>query len=199
MKLGVATLVGVAAGVTAGLTSGHAGLSVLFGWVVTAGVFVAWTWIHLAPLGAEDTATHATREDPTRATTHLVVVLAALASVVGVAFVFFSSGTADKAWSAGVAILSAVASWAAIHTLFALEYARTYYTTPVGGIDFHQEGRPRYTDFAYVAFTVGMSYAISDTDLESSQMRRVALGHALLSYLFGTLILAALINLVAGL
>jgi uncharacterized membrane protein len=99
---------------------------------------------------------------------------------------------------AAVAVLSVVSSWAAVHTLLALGYARIYNGEPEGGIDFHQSEPPQYSDFAYVAFTVGMSYAISDTDVGSSAIRRLALGHAL-SYLFGTVTLAALINLVAGL
>ena len=65
-------------------------------------------------------------------------------------------------------LASVVASWAAIHTVFALRYARMYLTDGAGGIDFHQDEPPRYTDFAYVAVTVGMSFAISDTDLGSS-------------------------------
>ncbi|PJI93785.1 DUF1345 domain-containing protein [Luteimicrobium subarcticum] len=204
LKLAVGAAGGAVAGTVGALTTGHVGLSVLAGWIVTAALFVGWTWLHLWPLDADDTATHATREDPTRRTTHLVLVVAALASVVGVAFVFFGTSTTDKAAAAGVAILGAVASWATIHTLYALAYARTYCAPgpdgdAAGGVDFHQDEPPRYSDFAYVAFTVGMSYAISDTDLGSSQMRRIAINHALLSYLFGTVILAALINLVAGL
>ena len=95
-------------------------------------------------------------------------------------------------------LIGIVASWATIHTLFATHYARLYFTDPVGGVDFHQSDPPLYTDFAYVAFTVGMSFAISDTDLSGSRMRRPALLHALLSYLFGTVIVALLINLLAG-
>ena len=67
------------------------------------------------------------------------------------------------------------------------------------GIDFHTDTPPAYSDFLYTAFAVGMSYAISDTDLCTTQIRRIALRHAWLSYLFGTVVVAATINLVAGL
>ena len=189
-------------GLAVGLLCGLAlppGPSVLLGWCAGALSFVVWTWVTVWPMDATATATHATREEPTRSATHAVVVLAALASLVGVAFVLLGPNRADKAWAAAVAVASVVSSWLAVHTLFALGYARLYYAGPDGGIDFHQTEPPRYSDFAYVAFTVGMSYAISDTDVGSSAIRRLALGHALLSYLFGTVILAALINLVAGL
>jgi uncharacterized membrane protein len=82
----------------------------------------------------------------------------------------------------------------------ALRYARMFCANPhARAIDFHQDAPPRYSDFAYVAFTIGMSFAISDTDLGSSAIRRTALGHALLAYLFGTVIIASAVNLVGGL
>jgi len=195
-------MVGAAAGVVVGVACGlvlPVGLAVLLGWCTVAASYVVWTWATVWPMDPASTAAHATREEPTRGTTHVIVVLAAVASLVGVGFVLLGPNVTSKVWAAAVAVLSVVSSWTAVHTLLALGYARIYYGEPEGGIDFHQAEPPQYSDFAYVAFTVGMSYAISDTDVGSSAIRRLALGHALLSYLFGTVILAALINLVAGL
>jgi uncharacterized membrane protein len=50
-----------------------------------------------------------------------------------------------------------------------------------------------------LAFTIGMTFQVSDTDLTTKEVRRTALHHAMLSYLFGTVIVATTINLVAGL
>ena len=58
---------------------------------------------------------------------------------------------------------------------------------------------PRLSDFAYLSFTLGMTYQVSDTDLKTPAVRRLVLRHTLLSYLFGTVIVAATINLVVGL
>jgi uncharacterized membrane protein len=58
---------------------------------------------------------------------------------------------------------------------------------------------PDYRDFAYTAFTVGMTFQVSDTDITSQEMRRAVLRHALLSFLFGAVILATTINVIAGL
>jgi uncharacterized membrane protein len=74
-----------------------------------------------------------------------------------------------------------------------------YYSGMVGGIDFNQTELPRFTDFAYLAFTIGMTYQVSDTNLRSTQIRAAALRHSLLSFLFGSMILATMVNLVAGL
>jgi uncharacterized membrane protein len=96
-------------------------------------------------------------------------------------------------------VVSVAVSWFAVHTIFALRYARLYYGDPVGGIDFNQDERPVYPDFAYLALTIGMTFQVSDTNLRNSAVRRTALQHALLSYLFGSIILASAINLIVGL
>ncbi|MGO4587128.1 DUF1345 domain-containing protein [Arthrobacter sp. 2RAF6] len=74
-----------------------------------------------------------------------------------------------------------------------------YYEGVDGGIGFNQERPPCYVDFAYLAFTIGMTFQVSDTDLQTSHIRGIALRQSLLSYLFGVLVLATTINLVSGL
>jgi uncharacterized membrane protein len=101
--------------------------------------------------------------------------------------------------AAAVGILSVAASWVAVHTVFMLRYARLYYRAGATGIDFHQKDAPAYRDFAYLAFTIGMTYQVSDTDLNARRIRSTALGQAMLSFLLGAIILAVTINLVAGL
>jgi uncharacterized membrane protein len=83
--------------------------------------------------------------------------------------------------------------------LFTLRYASLYYGHPVGGIDFNEETQPRYSDFAYLAFTLGMTFQVSDTDIKTHDLRMSVLRHALLSYLFGALILAGSVNLISSL
>ncbi|WP_421735016.1 DUF1345 domain-containing protein [Cellulomonas sp.] len=194
VRLLVGVVAGLVVGTVIGWTSVAAGLAA---WATVAAVFVVWTWWVVGPMNPDDTASHATREEPTRFGAHALVVAAAVVTLVGVVLVLVDKQIGQLLPT--VAVLSSVlASWAAIHTVFALRYARMYLTDGARGIDFHMTEPPRYTDFAYVAVTVGMSFAISDTDLGSSAMRRTALVHALLSYLFGTVIIALLVNLVAS-
>ena len=80
-----------------------------------------------------------------------------------------------------------------------MQRRRLIFPGPSDGIDFHQDGGPAYADFAYVAFTIGMTYQVSDTDLNARNIRATALGQAMLSFLLGAIILAVTINLVAGL
>lgn len=195
-------LAGLAAGaVTAGL--GSRAFAPLVGWDVAAATFIIWIWVTtIALMSPAETAAHATRQDPGKAASDVVVLIAAVASLAAVGVVLVQA-TAAKGIAqdllAGFGVASVALSWFAIHTLFTLRYAQLYYSAPTGGIDFNQEGPPRYLDFAYVAFSVGMTFQISDTDLQTTQIRATALRHGLLSFLFGSFILATTINLIASL
>jgi uncharacterized membrane protein len=90
-------------------------------------------------------------------------------------------------------------SWSLVHTVFTLKYARLYYTGLPGGIDFNDTGAPDYHDFAYLAFTIGMTFQVSDTNIQSKPIRRTVLRHAWLSFPLVAVIIATSINLVSGL
>jgi uncharacterized membrane protein len=194
----------VSAGVAAALVTGFAGewrYAWLVGGDVSALTFIVVVWVALGPMDAATTAQHVNREDPGRKVSDVIVLIAALASLAAVGFVLAQShGVSHTRENVAAALgLGSVAlSWGTLHTLFMLRYGRLYYTGVPGGIDFKQDADPRYVDFAYVAFTVGMTFQISDTDISSSQIRATVLRHALLAYLFGAVILAAAINLVIG-
>ncbi len=104
-----------------------------------------------------------------------------------------------KAYLISLGVVSVALSWALVHVTFTLRYARAYYGQPEGGIDFNEDDPPNYLDFAYLAVTIGMTFQVSDTNLTSKEMRRIALAHALLSYLFGAVIVALVINVVSSL
>jgi uncharacterized membrane protein len=177
-------------------------LAVLIGWDVTAVVFVLWVWLAVHALDPKETSEHATREDNSPTGAHLLLLVASLVSLVGVGFDLVkaneSSGSEHVVMTiAGV--LTVALSWAAVHTLYALRYAHEYYIAPVGGIDFKTREEPDYQDFAYVAFTVGMTFQVSDTDVKRRLVRRTVLRHALLSYLFGAVIVAVMVNVIGNL
>jgi uncharacterized membrane protein len=175
----------------------------LIAWDIAAVVFLVATWTHIAGLDAAATAADAKREDPTRAGADLAVLVAAVASLVAVGYVIVvanANSSLERDLVVGLSVASVVASWALVHTVFTLRYARLYYNdNEPGGVDNHQPDPPQFTDFAYMAFTVGMTFQVSDTEVTSSALRAQVLRHALLAYLFGTVIIALTINLVAGL
>jgi uncharacterized membrane protein len=172
----------------------------LVGWDVAALVYVCWIWLALWWLDGEETAAHAETEDPTRAAAEVLLLSAAVVSLAAIGLVLVRAGNhRPVGLIAAFAAVSVVISWLSIHTTYALRYAALYYAGPDGGADFHQPGKPQYSDFAYLAFTVGMTFQVSDTEMNSTEFRASVLRHALLSYLFGAVILALAINLVAGL
>ena len=193
----VSTGIGVVLGAVVGLGYG-ALVGSLVAWAVAASVFLGWTWTSIWPLGADDTSRIAHREDPTRAVRDLVLLLVAVVSLLTVGLVIFRPHDSGPV-RLGLGVVCVVASWAVLHTIFVLRYARLYYLEPVGGIDFKQEPDPTYRDFAYVGFTVGMTFQVSDTDIGKATIRVAVLRHALLSFIFGAVILAITINLLAGL
>jgi uncharacterized membrane protein len=205
-RVATAVTVGIASAIVIGVTVG-AKYAPPAGWIVAAIIYLTWTRMLVANMTAEQTEQHAWRheEDATRRWSHAIMLLASVASLAGVGYLLLAetSKSGDLA-AAAVGILSVAASWFAVHTEFMLRYARLYYTAGGKGIDFHQDGdsqkeNPTYHDFAYVAFTIGMTYQVSDTDLTARNFRTTALGHAMLSFLLGAIILAVTINLVAGL
>jgi len=104
-----------------------------------------------------------------------------------------------KAAFIALGVLSVILAWGAVRTTFTLRYARLYYSSPEGGVDFNEKEPPDYVDFVYLAFTIGMTFQVSDTDLTMKTVRRTALRHALISYLFGAVIIGLVINVVASL
>ena len=201
LRLTIAAAIGVITSAGVGLLS-VAAVAALAGWDATAAIYVAWAWIGTRRMDSVATAKLAGREDPGRAVTDVLLLAASVASLVGIGLVAVAAGSRkgiDRDLAAGLTLTSVLWSWALIHTVFAARYARLYYSETAGGIDFHESELPNHVDFAYVAFTIGMTFQVSDTDLTRKPIRAQVLRHALLSYLFGAVIIAATINLLAGL
>ena len=169
---------------------------------VAALVFVAWVWISIAGADARATGLRARAEDASRAAAEAVLLGAGAASLIAVLFTLAEAShtqAPDRGMLTALALASVALAWSAVHTVYALRYARLYYTPPDGGIDFKGGDSPNYLDFAYLALTIGMTFQVSDTDLLGHRVRRQALHHALTSYLFGTVIVAITVSSVASL
>jgi uncharacterized membrane protein len=179
-------------------------VSPLIGWDIAAVSNVAWVGLTAGRFTAGETREFATREDDSRVSAQFLLLGACVASLLGVAFALLKASQSSgpgKGFLTGLAVFTVIASWMVVHTTFALRYAHEYYMPPIGGIDFKSrtDYAPDYRDFAYVAFTVGMTFQVSDTDIQIRRIRRTVLTHALLAFLFGAVILAMMINVVASL
>jgi uncharacterized membrane protein len=198
-----ASTVAGGAGLAAAFAVGSSrSVAALAGWDAAAVVFLLLVWSAVAHLDTRGTATSAKAEDASPTESEAVLVGAGTASLIAVGFTLAEagrSGGATRVLLIALAMASVVLAWASVHTVYALRYARLYYADPVGGISFNGDSRPTYLDFAYVAVTIGMTSQVSDTSLAAPALRRTVLGHALLAYLYATVVVALSINIVASL
>jgi uncharacterized membrane protein len=200
-RLAGAVVAGGLTSVVLGLTT-DATLAVLAGIAVAETLFAVAGWIVLWPMSAANTHDNARREDFRPVTEELAVVAAALGGLVSIAALLVRGDTDTD--HAAVALAGVSMAWAALHLMYATRYAALYYTASgrgaraAGGIDFNSDDPPSYRDFLYFSYNLGMTYQVSDTSVSSSAIRAVVLRHTLLSYVFGTSILATTINLVVG-
>ncbi len=199
-RLGWSAGTGIACSILAGLSISWVYAPLAF-WDATALVLLIGLWRSLYSLGPTETRAHATSEDPGRGSAELILVCASIASLAAVFILIAQShGFSESAKVVHVAlgVASIIISWAVVHSLYALRYADMFFKHQAG-IDFNDNTVPTYRDFVYLSFTVGMTYQVADTNLRTTKFRTTVLGHAMLSYLFGTAIIATTINLVVNL
>ena len=174
-----AFVVGITVLATLLATGTNWAVAVSCAWGTMALVTVLVVWLRIYGMDAAETKANAQDEDFSRPVADLVMLTASVVSLIAI----------------GVVALS----WATVHTLYAVRYGDLYYGHPVGGIDFNENDPPDYRDFGYLALTIGMTYQVSDTDLQTKAIRHTAVRHALLSFVFGAVIVALAINAVASL
>jgi len=180
-------------------------LAVVLGWDIGAAAFLASTGHMIIRADAAATERLASEEDATRTAAAFVLVSVCSISLLGVGFAIRLAGDSSgglRVLLIAVAVLTVLISWMTLNFTFILRYAHLCYGPAKGGIDFgnpETSARPTYRDLAYVAFTIGMTYQVSDTALRDPRMRRTVLSHAALAYVFGVVIIAGAVNLIAGL
>ena len=196
-RLVVAVAVGAVTGLVVGVLA-EPPLGLLTGIGVTATLFAVAGWVVLWPQDAAATRNAVQREDFRPVVMELVIVAAALGGLLGLVVLLLQSRSGTAQVAAAAAPFGVFMIWAGLHLMYATRYAHLYYTPDPGGIDFNSEEPPTYRDFLYFSYNLGMTYQVSDTSVSSQAIRAVVLRHCLLSYVFGTVILATTINLVTG-
>ncbi|HEV2161983.1 MAG TPA: DUF1345 domain-containing protein [Stellaceae bacterium] len=178
------------------------------GWIVGVTFFLGSTGVVLSRATPDRMRARARKQDPLRPLLFSVVIAAAAVSFVALGFMLSkdAGGKIAVGWRILIAGLAVLASWLLTHTIFALHYAHLYYgDNPLqkgeqdrGGLKFPEERVPDFWDFLYYAFVVGMTCQVSDVQVTSRHMRRLTLGHGVLSFLFNAVILALAVNFIAG-
>lgn len=203
LRLIIAAIVGVLGG-TLAFALGLGREALLLGYDAAVLTFIVWAYAIILPMSPARTAEYAVREDPSRVGSNLILILASFASIAAVGTALVEAGNKTDVTHAvlltGISLLSIILSWFLIHTIFTLHYARIYHTRHIDGtLDFGPHHKPTYWDFMYVAFTVGMTYQLSDTTATGTAFRKTIIRHALVSYVFGTVIVATTVSVIAGL
>ena len=180
------------------------GLAAMAGWDVAALAFLTSVWPIIVRADSSHAAKLARREDETRGSATVLLVAASVASLLGVGFaITLAQGQSGppQGLLISAAVLTVVLSWTVVNTVFTLRYADLHFGSEAGIAFGNTDGAedPTFRDFAYVAFTIGMCYQVSDTTVRDRFIRRTVLSHALLSYLFGAVIVGGSVNLIAGL
>jgi uncharacterized membrane protein len=172
--------------------------------------FLFLSWFGMLKATPESMSRNAKFQDDGRVVILSLILIAACASILAIGFILHDSkGISSGLLSLHVAlsVSTIVGSWLLVHTIFASHYAKDYYqddlSTPalddMGGLDFPNCSQPDYWDFLYFSFVIGMTSQVSDIQILSRRLRRLALFHGVLSFFFNTAIVAMSINIIAGL
>ena len=182
----------------------HAALAAVGGWDTGALLLLAFGWATIARSDAPVTRRRAAEEDPGRTAVYALTLLtSAITLLAATVLVGGTKGVSTQASRELIALclITVSVSWTLTHTAFALRYAHLYYregAEQAAGVEFPGGRPPSYFDFAYLAFTVGMTFQVSDTAVSSAPIRRTVLLHAAISFAYNTAILAFVLNLVFG-
>ncbi|MBL4675209.1 MAG: DUF1345 domain-containing protein [Mucilaginibacter sp.] len=180
----------------------------LITWIAVALSIIVLDWVTILGAHPREIRKIASLEDSSRTLIFLFVMVASLVSLLAIYLLLKSSKNTPEETAAAYIILAMIAvvvSWWLVHTVFTMRYAHLYYTRDshgkeIGGLDFPADMKdPDYLDFVYFSFVIGMTFQVSDVEISSRRIRRLAWMHGLISFAFNTAIVALSINVISGL
>jgi uncharacterized membrane protein len=183
---------------------------VLLTWSSFALAIIIMDWILILTCHPKEVRKVAKLEDSNRTLIFTFVIGAAMVSLVAIIFLLKSSKSLSQAeitLHVLLSMASVIISWWLVHTIFTMHYAHLFYSVDtdnpkkgsLGGLQFPDEPEPDYLDFVYFSFVLGTTFQVSDVEISSRRIRRLALVHGLIAFAFNTAILALSINIVSGL
>jgi len=182
-------------------------VKIMIAWAAFALSFIVTSWIVFFMRTTTEIREHSREEDGSRLYVLLLILLTSFASLFTVLLLMLSGTAKDtpQIIYIPVAISGMLFSWVMVHTIFGFHYAHLYYandtndpTKHAEGLEFPKEKKPDYIDFAYFSFVLGMTFQVSDVQITSKALRRLAMWHGLLSFGYNTVMIALTINLIAG-
>jgi uncharacterized membrane protein len=181
---------------------------VMIGWDVFSVCMIIISGVIFATMRPRQIRVLAKQEDSGRIVVFFIVLAAIIGSLMGVLLLLQNKDAWElsKGLETFIYITGVICSWMLLHVMFAYRYALLYYgdhpldpDTHTVGLQIPNELWPDYLDFCYFSFVIGMTFQVSDIEISSRHIRRVALVHGMISFLFNTVIVALTINVVVDL
>lgn len=181
-------------------------IRIMIGWDIFSILMVTFGWITFFKTTANQIRAQAKVQDENRVVIFIIVLIATLAGLIAVIILIITKteNQSESAYKIPIAIAGMLLSWFLIHTTFTLRYAHIFYgnneekpATHAGGLEFPEEDRPDYLDFAYFSFNVGMTFQVSDVEVTSNRLRKLVLLHSLISFFYATIMIALTINVIS--
>ncbi len=174
-------------------------------WVAFALTFISTSAIVFFTMPVSEISKIANEEDGSRLFVLIIILVSSFASMFTVLLLVISDEMpAHKTLSVIMSVVGMIVSWTLVHTLFTFHYANMYYFKQDDNksinepLRFPGKMKPNYLDFAYFSFVIGMTFQVSDVEINSPKIRKTALAHGLLAFAFNTFVVALTINLIAG-
>ena len=179
---------------------------ILMSWEAFTICLITMDWITFSVTKTDQIREQARIQDPSRATIFLIILISTLASFLAILLLVVTKNFKNQqSIHLIVAVAGLILSWLLIHSIFTLRYAHIYYDDDendpekhAAGLNFPDDDKPDYKDFAYFSFVIGMTFQVSDVEIESKKIRRIVLWHGMLSFFYNTIMIALTINMIAG-
>lgn len=180
--------------------------SIMSGWDIFCICLLFFYWISFFTTPQPHLPRQAAEDDPSRIVIFVIVLVCSVVSMLAVILLLTAKkeANAGKAIQVPLALAGMILSWLTVHTIFTARYAHMYYRKKDsdgvyhGGLNFPDEPKPDFLDFAYFSFVLGMTFQVSDVEISSKKLRQLALLHGIISFAYNTIIVALTINIIAG-
>lgn len=179
----------------------------MMSWDIFSLLLVIMIWIIIFNVPGNKIRSLAQREDESRTVIFIIVLVSVLTSLFGIVLLLknSSAGLINNNLHGVFSMIGVALSWILLHSVFTLHYAHLYYDedeekgSSIGGLDFPNEEKPDYLDFAYFSFVIGMTFQVSDVSISERRIRQLALLHGIIAFLFNTIIVALTISVISNL
>jgi uncharacterized membrane protein len=181
---------------------------IMISWDVFSFCLIVMSGINFFSMKPQEIRYQAKNQDTSKSVVLVIILISTVGSLLGIFLIIMNKGTwmLNKYTETFIYIFGVNCSWFLLHIMFTFRYAHLYYGdhpstrgVDMAGLDIPEEDFPDYLDFAYFSFVIGMTFQVSDIRIISRSIRRLALLHGLLAFLFNTVIVAMVINVILDL